>query len=233
RITAQPLRPRHTLAAIARTDAGVRLEFDTPEGRIIREHAQVILALPFTVLRDVSGVDALGLEAEQLRAIREIGYGDNAKLMLSTNARPWAAQEWPAPSAGVFYSDHFQLAWDTSRNQGGARGVLTNFLQGQQDRAAATAALRAGLARFSPQSAAALDESTYAFMAWASQPLTRGSYSAARVGQYTTLFEHTATPSPDGRIHFAGEHTSVDFLGYMNGAIESGERAAAALLGQS
>ena len=53
----------------------------------------------------------------------------------------------------------------------------------------------------------------------------------AKVGQYTTLLEETGTPSTDGRIQFAGEHTSVDFIGFMNGAVESGERAAAALLG--
>ena len=121
RVGEGPLRPRHALVSIARTEAGVRLGFNTPAGRVNREHARVILALPFTVLRDVSGIDALGLEEEQTRAIAEIGYGDNAKLMLSTNARPWQTQDWPAPSAGVFYSDAFQLAWETSRGQPGAR----------------------------------------------------------------------------------------------------------------
>ncbi|HRK65736.1 MAG TPA: FAD-dependent oxidoreductase, partial [Terricaulis sp.] len=65
---------------------------------------------------------------------------------------------------------------------------------------------------------------------WRQQPFTLGSYAAARVGQYTTLLENTATPSSDGRIHFAGEHTSIDFLGFMNGAVESGERVAAEIL---
>jgi monoamine oxidase len=67
-------------------------------------------------------------------------------------------------------------------------------------------------------------------MAWRQQPFNLGSYAGAKVGQYTTLLEETATPSEDGRIHFAGEHTSIDFLGFMNGAVESGERVAAALL---
>jgi monoamine oxidase len=31
-------------------------------------------------------------------------------------------------------------------------------------------------------------------------------------------------------VQFAGEHTSVDYLGYMNGGVESGDRAAAALI---
>jgi monoamine oxidase len=221
---------RHALVAIARTEGGLQLTFEAPEGRVEREHTHVILATPFTKLRTVEGLDALGLGEEKLRAIRELAYGDNSKLMVSTHTRPWASAEWPAPSAGVFYTDRAQLVWETSRGQAGERGILTNFLQGQQDRAAALADLRRGLGGMSAESAAALDESKTAFMVWARQPFALGSYSTVRVGQYTTLLEHTATPSEDGRIQFAGEHTSVDFMGFMNGAVESGERAAAALL---
>ena len=34
-----------------------------------------------------------------------------------------------------------------------------------------------------------------------------------------------------GSCHFAGEHTSIDFQGYLNGAVETGQRAAAEILG--
>ena len=223
-------RLQHVLVAAARTENGVQLTFDTPEGRIEREHSHVVLATPFTKLRTVEGIDTLGLGEDKLRAIRDLGYGDNSKLMVSTRTRPWASANWPAPSAGAFYTDRAQLIWETSRAQDGERGILTNFLQGQQDRAAALADMRAGLGAISQESAAALDDSKLAFMVWARQPFALGSYSTIRVGQYTTLLEHTATPSEDGCIHFAGEHTSVDFMGFMNGAVESGERVAAALL---
>ena len=43
--------------------------------------------------------------------------------------------------------------------------------------------------------------------------------------------EGTIQPSAAGACHFAGEHTSVDFQGYLNGAVESGERAASEILG--
>jgi monoamine oxidase len=223
-------RMRHALVAVARTNSGVRLSFEGPDGRVEREHTHLILATPFTKLRSVEGLDGVGLGDEKLRAIRELGYGDNSKLMVSMRTRPWASAHWPAPTAGVFYTDRAQLIWETSRAQDGAHGILTNFLQGQQDRAAALADLRRGLGGMSPESAAALDETKIAFMAWARQPFALGSYSTTRVGQYTTLLEHTATPSDDGRIRFAGEHTSTDFMGFMNGAVESGERAAAELL---
>ena len=49
-------------------------------------------------------------------------------------------------------------------------------------------------------------------------------------GQYTTLVEIASEPALDGRLQFAGEHTSSDFLGFMNGGVVSGNRTAAALI---
>jgi monoamine oxidase len=219
------------LASLAQSGAGVALTFDTPEGRVTRDHARVVLALPFTKLRTVQGLDALGLSEEKLRAIREYSYGDNAKLLVGTKDRPWnGAQAFPVRAAGVFFSEQFLEVWDTSRGQEGAQGILTNFLSGVQDERVAVERFRAGLTALSPVMAASLDDSKSIFMPWTRQPFTLGSYAGARVGQYTTILEHSAAPSADGRIHFAGEHTSVDFMGFMNGAVESGERAASEIL---
>lgn len=226
-------KPGHALVAVAKTERGVRLTFDGPQGRVEQEHDSVAFALPFTRLRQVAGVETLGLDAEKLRAIRELGYGDNAKIMVSTRSRPWrdAARRYPAPSNGTFYSDRgMQVVWETSRGQAGDRGVLTNFLSGVEDDGAILK-LAEGLQAASPAVAESLDMSKRATMFWARQPNQLGSYASAKVGQYTTLLEVAATPAFDGRVQFAGEHTSADFLGYMNGAVESGERAAAALLG--
>jgi monoamine oxidase len=33
-----------------------------------------------------------------------------------------------------------------------------------------------------------------------------------------------------GNCHFCGEHTSIDFEGYLNGAVETGARVAADIL---
>jgi len=212
------------LTAIAKSETGVQLTFETPTGRVEYAHDQVILALPFTKLRAVDGLDALGLGDAQLRAVRELGYGDNAKLMVSTRSRPWL--EAPLGLTGALYTDRFQSVWETSRGQAGEAGVLTNFVSGQHDRNAALRDLRRGFGAISRATGESLDESATAWMDWSRQPFALGSYAGAKVGQYTTLLEHAATASPDGRIHFAGEHTSVDFLGFMNGAVESGLRAA-------
>ena len=59
---------------------------------------------------------------------------------------------------------------------------------------------------------------------WPANPWTLGSYSYWKVGQYSTIAG--AEREIDGACHFAGEHTSIDSQGYLNGAVESGERAA-------
>jgi monoamine oxidase len=64
---------------------------------------------------------------------------------------------------------------------------------------------------------------------WAGNPYTRGSYSYWQVGQYTRFsgIEGVA----EGNAHFCGEHTSIDSQGYLNGAVETGERAASEIIG--
>jgi monoamine oxidase len=62
-------------------------------------------------------------------------------------------------------------------------------------------------------------------VSWEADPYSRGGYA---------FFDPTFDPAlrgwlaqPSGRLFFAGEHTSVQWQGYMNGAVESGRRAAA------
>ena len=58
---------------------------------------------------------------------------------------------------------------------------------------------------------------------WNEERWTRGSYAFFAPGQMSTVRDWLRVAV--GPIHFAGEHTS-DWQGYMNGAIESGVRAA-------
>jgi monoamine oxidase len=57
-----------------------------------------------------------------------------------------------------------------------------------------------------------------------------GSYTSAKVGQYTTLLNVAPEPALKGRLQFAGEHTSSEFLGFMNGGVQSGNCASEALI---
>ncbi len=58
---------------------------------------------------------------------------------------------------------------------------------------------------------------------WQDDPWARGAYASFRPGQMTAWLPRIVRP--EGRIHFAGEHTSI-FPATMEGAIESGVRAA-------
>lgn len=64
----------------------------------------------------------------------------------------------------------------------------------------------------------------YRFMDWPSDPWSKGSYSFPAPGQVTT--QGPTLRGGLGRLHFAGEHTSYAFMGYMEGALESGAAAA-------
>ena len=55
-------------------------------------------------------------------------------------------------------------------------------------------------------------------------PYLRGSYACWRVGQYTRFGGYEGVRQ--GAVHFAGEHYSVRFQGFMEGAASEGARAA-------
>jgi monoamine oxidase len=63
------------------------------------------------------------------------------------------------------------------------------------------------------------------FMDWPSDPLVKGSYSFPAPGEVTTLGPQLQQPLAD-RVFLAGEHTCYAFVGYMEGALQSGARAA-------
>jgi monoamine oxidase len=227
----------YALAALDYKDGKIVTSFGAPGGSTKSENFDsVILTLPFTKLRQVMGLEKLDLGEDKLKCIRELGYGTNAKIMNGTTSRVWRSPDsgLPEPSNGLFYSDlGFQNLWETSRAQPGEAGIITNFLgvkAGLNDAKSALDAFRADLPKMSPKMAESLDPSAVVSWFWAVYPYTLGSYASAKVGQYTTMFEVAGEPALEGRLQFAGEHTSSEFYGYMNGAVESGNRAAAALI---
>ncbi len=198
--------------------------------RTLRAH-HVVLALPFTLMRDVEL--AVELPEVKRRAIAELGYGTNAKLMMAFRERSWRDEHG---SAGAVMTDlPFQVTWETSREQPGAPGILTNFTGGDAGTALGegTAEERAravvsDLERIFPGIAAAHDPSRAVRFHWPTHPWTRGSYGCYLPGQWTGIAGAEGTRV--GRLHFAGEHTSMDAQGFMEGGCESGERVAEEVL---
>ena len=68
------------------------------------------------------------------------------------------------------------------------------------------------------------------YYAWShGDPHTGGAYSYLKTGQYTAF--NGMQSRRHGNLHFAGEHTSVNFQGYVEGALRSGYRCAAEIIG--
>jgi monoamine oxidase len=228
---------RHELSAIAHDADGFRLTFKNEGNPVVeRQFTRVVLALPFTRLRDVNGLGGLGLSADKMKVINELGYGVNSKLMVGTSSRPWRQQLLGinSPLTGTIYSDRgFQVVWDTSAGQDGAGGILTNFITGaaaKSEESAALGTLESSLASLSPDLAAALTTRVRASFFWPNHPHTKASYAGPLVGQYTSFADNAARSELGGKLFFAGEHTSAGSQGFMNGAVEYGERVAKEVL---
>jgi monoamine oxidase len=232
------LRLKHKFIAIRTEkkdkDDSLILSFDTPKG--VRDEAfrTVVCALPFTVLRggQVKGLKELPLTPEKQKTIENLGYGHNTKVMLGFKERPWRKAQ-PESNGAVFTDLSFQCSWETSRKQPGTAGILTNFLGGKGSSEAGVGRPKATVAELEkifPGTAAAYADRKVV-MVWPRQPFTKGAYTCPLVGQYTTMLDVAGATELNGALLFAGEHTSLDFSGYMNGAVESGNRVAREILG--
>jgi monoamine oxidase len=202
-------------------------------GSQVMSAAHVVLALPFTLLRDVR-LD-VELPPVKRKAIAELRYGTNAKLMVGFADRVWRTRH---RANGSLMADlPFQSTWETSRHQAGRAGVLTNFTGarhgaelGQGSAAEQAAALVRDLEAIWPGVAAARAGQKEVRFHWPTFPWTRGSYASYGVGQWTAIAG--AEGEAVGRLHFAGEHCSLAAQGFMEGGCETGEAAAAAILEQ-
>jgi monoamine oxidase len=64
-------------------------------------------------------------------------------------------------------------------------------------------------------------------MHWPTFVWTRGSYTCYRPGQWAFW---SLEGRRNGNLHFCGEHTSLDFQGWMEGGAETGALVAAEIL---
>ncbi|MGZ8667692.1 MAG: FAD-dependent oxidoreductase [Solirubrobacterales bacterium] len=197
---------------------------------------RVVLAIPFTTLRRVD-LGRAGLSSLKRRAIAELGMGTNSKLLMQFRHRPARFRRWN----GDLVSDHPPFdTWDTSLTQRGRTGLLTIYTGGAAGRRyRATRAHGPAPARVVRETLAALERAVSGISEdfngrawldqWSADPWSRGSYSAFLPGQVTDFLG--AIARAEGGLHFAGEHTSVAYQGFLEGAVRSGERCAGEVLG--
>jgi monoamine oxidase len=221
------------LVAVARNaDGTYKLSFQQGSKTTSVTADRAILALPFSMLRSVD-LSKAGFSTPKTRAIQELGMGTNSKLHVGFTRRLWRDRG----SDGETYADTgYQNTWEVSRAQPGASGLLVNYTGGKIGTTfgASSGTPQMLAKRFLNQVEPVLPGLTAAWDghatvdSWPDYPWTRGSYSYWKVGQYTRF--SGAESEISGTCHFAGEHTSQDFQGYLNGAVESGERAAGEVL---
>jgi monoamine oxidase len=226
-----------SLVALSSDGGQATATFDGPGGTTDVTAGEVVLALPFSILRTVD-LKGAGLSDVKLRAIREQGMGTNAKLHIEHSERAWREVR----SNGISTSDTgLGVTWEESIAQDGDAGLLIAFTGGttgasypatEAHAEAPPAVLEEGLAAekmvFGQAVADAATGNAH-LDSWVHDPFVGGSYAYWGLGQYTGFRGAEAGAEPP--FHFAGEHTSLEHQGFMNGAVETGDRVAAEILG--
>lgn len=224
------LNPGHRLSKIEDDGRQITLTFDHGRQTKRVSYSRVMLTMPFSVLRHIPGVDRLTLSAPKRKAIQELGFGENAKVMLSFRDKFWHRLK-PANQGGAF-SDGLWQTWNASAGQAGQRGILTCYIGGAAARKFGHGSAAGYLDKISavfPEARTSWD-GHIASMDWTHFAFAKGSFSAPLVGQYCGMIGDGATPELNGRLFFAGEHTSEETPGFMDGGVESGNRAAKQIL---
>ncbi len=197
-------------------DAG---EITLRDGEILRA-SSIVAAVPLPVLSRLWSAMPLELGA--------IGYGVGGKISVQFERRIWHDY---GRNGTVLTERAWGHLWETTDDQSGDRGVLTNLLSSHDG--AAFAALPeaphriiAEIDRLFPGAKGLSGERVHTD--WTNDPLSLGAYSCFGPGQMAAAapFLHAA----HGRLLLAGEHTDA-FSGFMEGALRSGTRVAAAITG--
>ncbi|HLL02622.1 MAG TPA: FAD-dependent oxidoreductase [Myxococcaceae bacterium] len=236
------LRHGERLEAARKTAAGaVELTFRRGSTSVVATYDAVVFAIPFTVLRNVALDVSLGLPAWKTHAIRNLGYGNNAKMMVGFNGPVWAE----LGSNGSSYSDlpSHQATWETNPASATMQSaVLTDYASAGRavaldPRNVAREAERfvADLNKVYPGAASRVKRDAGGKIVahlehWPSNPNTLGSYTCYRPGQFTSICGNEGKPVDN--LFFAGEHANSFYWwqGFMEGAALSGKDAAAAIL---
>jgi len=183
-----------------------------------------VLALPATLLRRIPFTPALPVR--QHEAIARLKYGRATKTLLQFPTRFWRAPGRPRAFGSPL---PFGAVWEGNEEQRGRAGILALLAGGTASDATADLVARSGIDALVGWLDWLGSRKTHVTASrqvrWESDVWSRGGYAAFDTSFDPSLRSWLALPH--NRLFFAGEHTSVAWQGYMNGAVESGRRAAA------
>ncbi|WP_373541933.1 flavin monoamine oxidase family protein [Chamaesiphon sp.] len=202
------------------------------QGGVSQEYKfdRVILALPFSVLRQID--IGVRLPAVKQAAVKELGYGTNTKLITSYSDKVWRNKY---KSNGESFSDlDISETWDSSRCTDTKTGTITSFSGGNLG-------VRIGRSKPSQVASKIINQLDIIYPGiqnlslnqsivtnWIDRPYSRGSYSCYLVGQWTKFAG--VEGERVGNLFFIGEHCSIEAQGYMEGGCATGLMAAKTIL---
>jgi monoamine oxidase len=203
--------------AIALTDRNARVTL--ADGRVLEADHVILTAPPSTWNR--IAIDP------KLPVTLDPQMATNVKCLIALKSRFWRQ----ADLGPDYLSDGpVSLTWDGTDGQPGGAAALVAFSGGN-----AADQCREWRPETRGENYLATLEKVYRairpsfvkyrFMDWPSDPWSKGSYSFPAPGQVTS--QARTLRQGIGRLHFAGEYTSYAFMGYMEGALESGAAVAA------
>jgi monoamine oxidase len=222
-------------------DGTFTLTLNSPTGKFTRVFDRVVMTIPFSVLRGLNYSQAQ-FDTLKQTAITQLGYGKNCKLQLQFDSRLWNQQgPWGLGNGSTYSDTGYQNTWDVTRAQDGSTGIMVDYTGGGVPLASFAGnptdpKIVAGFAKtFLSQIEPVFPGITKQWNGRATldvplaNPFLLGSYSYWKVGQYTQFsgYEKARQPNPTtGKCHFAGEHCSISFQGFMEGGAQEGARAA-------
>jgi monoamine oxidase len=225
----------HKLKAVSDNGSRMTLTFTGPGNKTVTvTSAQVICTIPYTMLREVDGIYDLPMSDVKKASIRELGFGTLSKFMIGFTEKMWRKQNGKTPpSNGSLYTDtRSRQFWESSRMQPGKSGIITNFLSAEEGLNVSPNQLALSLQDLEKvfKGISNFKDGKTALQAWPKDPFTKMSYTCPAPGQYTKFFGLGTDPELNGRLIFAGEHTSVNWQGFMEGGIETGAMAVQSIL---
>lgn len=218
------------VASISVLPDGVDVTYKQSDSRLTVHSAFAILAIPLTTARLIEFKPPLPFAHQSL--VADLSYGAVTKVLIEYRQRFWEERGW---NGRLTTDSPIVLTWHATSHVEDPRGILTVYTGGGPGVTLAalsdeerTHVAVAEIEKLFPGSSDLIENT--ATMAWPNEPYTRASYAALAPGQVTahwkTLFE------PAGRLFFAGEH-ATPIQGFMEGAVESGQRAAATIISSS
>jgi monoamine oxidase len=214
------------VTSIDQDPRSVTVHYQTKFGRFSISGDYAVCSIPFSVLQTVEAIKPFSRGKQ--RAIRQLNYAASTKILLQVRRRRWEELDGIYGGATVTDLPIRRMNYPTP-NPHNPRGILlASYTWGQDaarwgamDNETRIEQALEDVARIHPWIGEEFEVG--ASHAWYDDPWARGAFALFEPEQQTNL--QADIVAPEGRVHFAGEHTSL-YHAWIQGALESGIRAA-------